>query len=418
MSTGAESVFELKCSCNQYPWGKQGSKSLSATLCAKQPGWDGDGPKTDFKVDESKPYAEMWMGSYPALPSYVASTGEDLQAVIDRHSKDLIGEQVINKFGHPKLPYLPKILSIAKALPLQIHPDKDMAAQLHKERPNAFTDSNHKPEIGLALTKFEAFAGFKPLDNIAELLKLEPLKHFAPQDGTSNFTNEHLRNVVRKMLQADVPTVRKAYEGLIHINPERYGSQSHIHQLAPRLAQQYDASDPGILVALITMNYLVLQPGEAVYVPADGIHAWLAGDIIECMARSNNVLNFGFCPRADRNNTDLVCDLLTFTPHSVQDSVLRPKGWPRSQQGKSKVFAPPMSEFDILETKLKGGEKESLEAVKGPSVLIATKGGAKMKADGKEHELKEGHVFFVAHDVPLEFEAGEAGLQMYLAFVE
>lgn len=418
MSTQAQAVYELKCSCNQYPWGKQGSNSLGATLCAKQPGWDGDGPDTTFKIDESKSYAEMWMGTYPALPTYDASTSEDFQTVIDRHSKELIGEQVINKFGHAKLPYLPKVLSIAKALPLQIHPNKDKAAQLHKERPNAFTDPNHKPEIGLALTEFEAFAGFKPLDTIAQLLKLEPLQQFISQDQLSAFTNEQLRGVVRRMLQADVPTVRKAYEGLVNISPERYGSQFHIPKLAPRLAQQYDESDPGILVALITMNYLVLQPGEAVYVPADGIHAWLSGDIIECMARSNNVLNFGFCPRADRNNTDLVCDLLTFNPHSVEDSILKPKVWGRSKQGKTKVFAPPMSEFDLLETKLASGEKESLEAVKGPSVLLATKGSAKMKAGGKEFELNEGRVFFVAHDVALEFEASDAGLQMYLAFVE
>lgn len=98
--------------------------------------------------------------------------------------------------------------------------------------------------------------------------------------------------------------------------------------------------------------------------------------------------------------------------------MLKPKPWNRSKQGKTKVFAPPMSEFDLLEANLKGGEKESLEAIKGPSVMIATKGGAKMKAGGKEYELKEGKVFFVAHDVPLEFEAGEAGLQMFQAFVE
>lgn len=47
-----EKVIQLRCSCNQYPWGKQGSNSLAATLCSKTPG-------TDFKVDENTPYAEM-----------------------------------------------------------------------------------------------------------------------------------------------------------------------------------------------------------------------------------------------------------------------------------------------------------------------------------------------------------------------
>jgi hypothetical protein len=62
------------------------------------------------------------MGTYPELPSYVLETGEDLQDVLDKNWEDLIGQNVAKKFGHTKLPYLPKVLSIAKALPLQLHP--------------------------------------------------------------------------------------------------------------------------------------------------------------------------------------------------------------------------------------------------------------------------------------------------------
>jgi mannose-6-phosphate isomerase len=47
-----EKVIQLKCSCNNYPWGQKGSESFAARLCAKTPG-------TDFKIDESKPYSEM-----------------------------------------------------------------------------------------------------------------------------------------------------------------------------------------------------------------------------------------------------------------------------------------------------------------------------------------------------------------------
>lgn len=62
------------------------------------------------------------MGTYPDLPSLVLETGQDLQDVLDEHSGELIGEAVISKFGHTNLPYLPKVLSIDKALPLQLHP--------------------------------------------------------------------------------------------------------------------------------------------------------------------------------------------------------------------------------------------------------------------------------------------------------
>lgn len=47
-----ESVIQLRCDCNQFPWGKQGSESLAARLASKTPG-------TDFKIKEDTPYSEM-----------------------------------------------------------------------------------------------------------------------------------------------------------------------------------------------------------------------------------------------------------------------------------------------------------------------------------------------------------------------
>ncbi len=45
----------------------------------------------------------------------------NLQDVIDANTSELLGETVFQKFGKD-LPFLPKVLSIAKALPLQLHP--------------------------------------------------------------------------------------------------------------------------------------------------------------------------------------------------------------------------------------------------------------------------------------------------------
>lgn len=432
MATELEPIYQLKTSCNQYPWGKTGRDSIAARLCEKQPGWDGEGPKTEFKLDDSKPYAEQWFGTYPDLPSYVADTGEDLQHLLDRYPKELIGEETIHKFGHTKLPYLPKVLSIAKALPLQLHPNKDVAARLHKENPEDFTDPNHKPEIALALGKFEAFCGFKPLPDIFSLLKIDPLQRFVPDSvdfskdssSSSEFTNQHLKQVVKNMLNASPSTVQSVYSALVNIPPSEFGKYSQIPKLAPRLAEQYSSADPGILVALTTMNYLVLSAGEAIYIPADGIHAYLSGDIIECMARSNNVLNTGFCPKAERSSIDLFCDCLTFTPHAAEEAMLKPKRYEKSKEGKTQVYAPPLSEFDVLQTELKrAGEREVLKKAGGPAVAIVTKGRAKLTArkDGmgeKRYELHEGQVFFVAQGVEVELESGDDGLLLHTAIVE
>lgn len=57
-------------------------------------------------------------------------------------------------------------------------------------------------------------------------------------------------------------TLRKTDKGA-------FGKHTHIPELLPRLAKQYDKSDLCSLAALLTMNFLVLEKGEALYVPAE-----------------------------------------------------------------------------------------------------------------------------------------------------
>jgi mannose-6-phosphate isomerase len=266
-------VFQLSGTCNDYPWGKKGSDSLAARLCAKTPG-------TGFKIEADKYYSEMWFGDYPDYPGRKLDSGEPLADVLQRDKERLLGKKVITQFGG-QLPYLPKILSIAKALPLQIHPNKDLASKLHQKDPENFSDDNHKPEIALALSKFEVFAGFKPLDEVAPLFKLEPLKRFNT-DGSDKWTNETLRNVTRDLLKLDLDTVKSIQSDLSKVSKSELGNAAYILDLLPRLQDQYGPEDAGSLVALLCMNFMVFEAGDAIFIPADGIHAYLAGDIVEC----------------------------------------------------------------------------------------------------------------------------------------
>ncbi len=50
-----------------------------------------------------------------------------------------------------------------KALSIQAHPNKAHAEELHAASPHIYKDPNHKPEIAVALTDFEALCGFRPL---------------------------------------------------------------------------------------------------------------------------------------------------------------------------------------------------------------------------------------------------------------
>ena len=404
----ADSVIQLRCECNNYPWGKVGEDSLAARLCSKTPG-------TDFKLEKDKNYAEMWMGTYPELPSYVLKTGENLQDVLNANKEKLIGKQVLSKFG-ADLPFLPKILSIQKALPLQIHPDIELSKQLHKEDPEKFSDENHKPEIAVALSDFEAFCGFKPKHDIQMLLDLEPLQEFNPDK--SRWSDNTLREVCKSMLIASEQTVASTMKALGDLPKGKLGSQAYIVDLVPQLIDQYGAADNGSLVALCLMNYLTFKPGEAIWIPADGIHAYLRGDIVECMARSNNVLNTGFCPRADRDNVDTFVNALTFQQHDAKKPLLERSKCDHTSTGKSYMFHPPMSEFNMIVTELGSGDTDSLKAVAGPSIMFMTSGQGKMKADGRDHEIQAGYIYFIGQGVEVSYESTSQDFAVYRAYAE
>ena len=402
-------VFQLCGSCNNYPWGKKGHDSLAAKLCQNT--------DKNFQIKDDEAYSEMWFGDYPDYPARVLETGELLKDVLDKNKETLLGRKVIDQLGG-QLPFLPKILSIAKALPLQIHPNKELAAKLHAKDPDNFTDPNHKPEIAVALSKFEVFAGFKPLSEIAPVFSLPVLRAFIPSDIThpDQWTDATLRSVVRALLKAPGPTIKSVSSALLSVDKSHLPAQSaYIPDLLPRLQSQYGAEDPGALVALTCMNFMVLSPGEALYIPADGIHAYLSGDIVECMARSNNVLNAGFCPPADRNSVDLFTETLTFRAHSKGDMVLESEEV-RGKEGSVRIYGPPMSEFDMVRVELGKGEGAEVDGREGPGVMIITRGGGRMEADGKRFEVGEGGIYFVAPKVEVKWEAEER-MEVYMAVV-
>jgi mannose-6-phosphate isomerase len=407
-----QSVIPLKCYCNNYPWGNKAVASLSARMC--------EAHNPDFTIEADKYYAEMWMGTYPELPSYALDSGEDLQQILNSNKEKLIGKTVLSKFG-ADLPFLPKILSIAKALPLQIHPNIELSKKLHEEDPENFTDTNHKPEIAVALSKFEVFVGFKPKEDIQRLMQLDSLKQFLPSgDAGGEPSNETLKKVCANMLRASEDTVKDVEDALAKLSKEQLGQkQSYILDLLPRLQAQYTKADPGTLVALVLMNFLTLSAGEALYVPADGIHAYLSGDIVECMARSNNVLNTGFCPPAERNSIDLFTKVLTFKVHDPKEPILQRLDSEKSSNGRTTAFKPPMSEFNMLVTELQKGEQETVKPVHGPGIMFVTRGTGEMRAGGNSFQPKEGSIYFVGQGVDVELNASsDDGLTVYRAYAE
>lgn len=91
--------MELVGNIKNYEWGKLGLNSEAAKLAKAN--------NNNFSTNEEAPYAELWIGDHSSGPALVKSTGQELG-------------QVYNQ----QLPYLLKVLSIRKALSIQVHPNK------------------------------------------------------------------------------------------------------------------------------------------------------------------------------------------------------------------------------------------------------------------------------------------------------
>ena len=74
------------------------------------------------------------------------------------------------------------------------------------------------------------------------------------------------------------------------------------------------------MIASLLLRHSVLQPGQAVFLPAGGLHAYLHGTGVELLANSDNVVRAGLTPK----HID-VPELLRLTDPAVAVPVLEPR---------------------------------------------------------------------------------------------
>lgn len=335
------------------------------------------------------------------------------------------------KFPHSThVPFLFKILSIGKALPLQAHPDKKLGEILHKEDPEQFVDTNHKPEIAVALSDgFKGFVGFRELRLIAQDLENVPelLEIIGQDESVSRFIHEQnkesLKLVFTRLLSAKQEDVARSVSKLVSRIERQGASAVGGNALAAGLVQTLNAQYPqdiGVLAAPFFMNLVTLNRGEAVYIGADEAHAYLTGDIIECMAVSDNVLNAAFVPPETRNTRTFV-DALTYTARKPRHWALQRTPYKRSKTGRTTAFDPPLEEFTVLWTQLRGTGEESteyLENAEGPTIGIVTQGTIEFEEQGPDREtlvLGEGGIIFVKPKIDVTVRSKNADGEVWWA---
>ncbi|GAA5926942.1 hypothetical protein JCM1841_001594 [Sporobolomyces salmonicolor] len=414
-------VFELVCGAQSYDWGKLGKDGSKVSHFAQG--------LPNFSYDEDKPYAELWMGTHPSCPSTLLSSGEDLKTYLAAHP-ELLGKKVVDKFGDD-LPFLFKVLAIRKALSIQAHPDKKLAERLHAEKPDIYKDPNHKPEMAVALTDFSGFCGFRPPSQISTFLSRVPeFTTVVGQSVSSSFQSKFssfsqseedkkagLQDMFSALMKADDKLVEEQVGKLLErVQKDGAGLDQDERDLVGTLNGDFPG-DVGIFCTFV-LNIVRLKPGEAVFLKANEPHAYLDGDIMECMATSDNVVRAGLTPKL--RDVPTLTTMLTYTSSPPSDQILPPVPFRSTQH--TTLYDPPIDEFSVLLTDLKAGEVETFEGIDGPSILIFTQlegGEAGLKwSKGEESVAREGQVFFVGAGEEVTVEARGARVVAYRAFVE
>ena len=363
-------VYPLAGAIRPYAWG---SRTVLAELQGRP-------------SPSEAPEAELWLGAHPGDPSTVtaASGPVSLTTLIADDPAGQLGAAVAETFG-PRLPYLLKVLAAEEPLSLQAHPDPAYAREAWARQqadptlPKNYTDAHHKPEMLVALTTFEALCGFRSTDAAADDLEALGIGALAP--------------VIKGLRDADLRTAVKTL--LTWPEHDRPGLIESVvaagtSELASRLAEHYPG-DPGVLVALL-LNHVRLQPGEAIWMPAGNLHAYLHGAGIELMAASDNVLRGGLTPkRVD------VGELLKVLRFEVLDDPLLP----------ATEIAPgiltwrvPVPDFALFRIAVDGTRPPTEVPAAGPRIIISMEGDLFVGAavDGTPVELTAGSAAYAPAD--------------------
>jgi mannose-6-phosphate isomerase len=359
-------IAELENTIQAYAWG---SRHALAEL-------RGDpGPSAG-------PEAELWMGTHPLAPSRFGT--QTLLDAIAAQPVAQLGPQVSAQY-EGKLPFLLKVLAAAKPLSLQAHPSlaqaragfaADEAAGIPLDAPQRnYKDRNHKPELLCALDEFWALCGFRNVPETLALLDELGVPALRPYRDAL-FTEPDARGLKRlfsSLMQGSVETRRALADATAAACRARDGRSARFateYGWAVRLAELYPG-DVGLVSALL-LNLLRLAPGEAIYLPAGNLHAYLGGTGIEIMANSDNVLRGGLTPK--HVDVPALLKVLDFEPLSV--APLRALA-----RGPERVYVTPAREFELSYFDLEAAPLEV--AIDGPEIWLVTQGSARLAATGQ-----------------------------------
>jgi mannose-6-phosphate isomerase len=383
-----------------YPWG---SRTAISDLLGTQP--------------SGGPEAELWLGAHPGSPArildpHTVGGAANVREWITADPETALGT-------HTQLPFLLKVLAADGPLSLQAHPTleraiegfaRENAAGIPLDAPNRnYKDPLHKPEVIYALSdRFEALCGFRPVAEIRTIFAVvqawdaasatpapalfEPVTKLFEAGATDNL----LRSLVAWLLSGG-EEVAALVNHVVDLVASRDTAAIRAETEAAPFAASFETvrdlaaaypGDPGIVTSLL-LNRVSLKAGEALYLPAGNIHAYLQGLGVELMAASDNVLRGGLTPKYI--DVPELLSVLTF------ESLPVPYIWPRYPSKGVEEFRPDVSDFVLLRIKTDVNERASYRAA-GAAIALCVSGSLELHGEASGQAINRGEAVFITPD--------------------
>ncbi|MFC8531079.1 mannose-6-phosphate isomerase, class I [Nocardia sp. NPDC057227] len=404
-------MHELVGALRSYAWG---SRTALAELCGRP-------------VPSAHPEAELWFGAHPADPAHVVLDGAGRRSLLDLVAADPARE--LGWAAAPfdgTLPFLLKLLAAEEPLSLQAHPSREQAlAGFGRENATGvaldsplrnYRDDNHKPELVVALERFEALAGFREPTRTVELLRaldVGELAHYAELLAAQPDASG-----LRMLFTTWITLPHNALAGLLPAVLD--GCVRYLSSAGPRpftaeaktaleLAEAYPG-DAGVLAALL-LNRITLEPGQGLFLAAGNLHAYLRGLAVEIMANSDNVLRGGLTPK--HVDVPELLRVLDFEPIALPVVLPEPAG------DGSVRYRTPAPEFALRRFDLAAGAAHVPLTHAGPGIVLCTAGRVRLHdRDGAAVTLARGGAAWVsAADIDIRAQALEGRAQVFCACV-
>ncbi|KAF4705037.1 hypothetical protein FOZ62_021234, partial [Perkinsus olseni] len=150
-----------------------------------------------------------------------------------------------------------------------------------------------------------------------------------------------LKKAYSTLMRADGKAVAEAITAIVSRAP---AASYEAHSFAIELDRQFPGGDVGVL-SVFFLNIVHMVPGQCLYLKANTPHAYGSGNIMECMACSDNVTRGGLTPKY--KDVEVLSKSLVFESRSA--SILEPSHVKCGAKCEASTYAPDdIDDFDVM----------------------------------------------------------------------